>query len=821
MKISYNWLKNYIDIDLDPEKISELLTDCGLEVEGLEKVQSVKGGLEGIVIGEVKTKRKHPDADRLSCTTVDVGGDELLSIVCGAPNVEAGQKVPVATVGTTLYSGDDSFVIKKSKIRGELSQGMICAEDELGLGKNHDGIMVLDPEAKIGMPAKEYFNIEDDYVFEIGLTPNRADATSHIGVARDLVAVLNHHYPDQKVELKIPSVEEFQIDNSSRPFEIVIEDEQACPRYTGITISGIEVKESPNWLKNNLRSLGLNPINNIVDITNYVLFETGHPLHAFNADRVKGEKVIIKKMAHGTKFTTLDEVERELSENDLMICDETDGMCIAGVYGGIHSGVTENTKNIFLESAYFDPATLRKTAKLHGLQTDASFRFERGADPNITVYALKRAVNLFKELAGGEVTSEIVDVYPKEIKPWKVEINYDNVDRLIGKSIERRFIKNILVDLGIKILEEKENGLKLLIPTYKVDVTREADIIEEILRIYGYNNIEFNLSLHSAISYTKHPDKEKVQNLVSDYLSSNGFNEIMNNSLTTSKHTDASKVYNSVHNVKMLNPISQDLDVMRQSLLFGGLESIAYNQNHKNPNLKFYEFGFVYCQNPEKHNPDYALAKYKESKHLSVFITGETIEENWYKDIQKSDFYTVKLYVYNILRRLGINEKQWQLRNEVSADFSFGQSISVSNKTIVEFGAIAKSTLKTFEIKQTVFYADFSWDIILSLLGKSKIQYTEIPKYPEVKRDLAMLLDSKINFAELEKAAYKAEKKLLKSVSIFDIYEGDKIEAGKKSYALSFILQDQYQTLTDKIVDKVMNKLMQTFEKEFNAIIRK
>lgn len=821
MKISYKWLKNYIDLDFDPEVVSVMLTDCGLEVEGMEKVQSIKGGLEGIVIGEVKSKKQHPDADRLSCTTVDIGAEELLHIVCGANNVEAGQKVAVAMIGATLYMGDDSFQIKKSKIRGELSEGMICAEDELGLGTDHDGIMVLDPTAEIGSPAKVYFKVEDDYVFEIGLTPNRADATSHIGVARDLVAVINHLHPEKNLSLKLPSVDGFKVDNTSCHIDIVIEDEQACPRYSGLTISGIEVKESPEWLKNNLRAIGLRPISNIVDITNYVLHETGHPLHAFNADKIIGEKVVIKKLAKDTSFITLDEEERKLSENDLMICNTKEGMCMAGVYGGIGSGVTNETKNIFLESAYFDAATIRKTAKLHNLQTDASFRFERGADPNITVYALKRAALLFKELAGGEISSEIVDVYPTEIKAWEIEIDYKNVDRLIGKVIDRTQIKNILTNLEIQILEEKENGLLLLVPTSKVDVTREADIIEEILRVYGYNNIEIGTSLKSAISFTTDPDKEKVQNLVADYLSSNGFSEMMNNSLCNSKYTDLSAVYESEHNVKMLNPISQDLDVMRQSLLFGGLESIAYNQNRKNTDLKMYEFGFAYNQNPAKSNPEYPLAKYNESKHLAIFVTGNTMGENWYRELQKSDFYSLKLFVSNIIKRLGINENQLQTKNDVSADFSFGQSILANNNLLVEFGALSKKTLKDFDIKQGVFYADFNWDQVVKLLGKTKIQYTEIPKYPEVKRDLAMLLDQNIRFSELEKTAYNTERKLLKSVSLFDIYEGDKIEAGKKSYALSFILQDQYQTLTDKVVDKVMNKLMQSFEREFKAIIRK
>ncbi len=821
MKISYNWLKNYVDLDFTPDEISVMLTDCGLEVEGMEKVQLVKGGLEGIVIGEVKTKIQHPDADRLSCTTVDVGGEELLNIVCGAPNVDVGQKVPVATIGSTMYMGDDSFKIKKSKIRGQLSEGMICAEDELGLGTNHDGIMVLDPEAKIGMPAKEYFNIKDDYVFEIGLTPNRADATSHIGVARDLVAVINHLHPEKKVSLKLPSVEDFSIDNTKRPIEVVVEDLEACPRYSAVTISNVKVAESPEWLKNNLISLGLRPISNIVDITNFILHETGHPLHAFDADKIKGEKVIVKKLADGTKFKTLDEQERELTANDLMICNESEGMCIGGVYGGINSGIKNETQNIFLECAYFDPASIRKTAKHHGLQTDASFRFERGADPNMTVYALKRAALLFKELAGGEISSEIVDVYPKPINPWEVKINYANVSRLIGKEIPQDQIKNILTNLGIQILEEKENGLLLQIPTYKVDVTREADVIEEILRVYGYNNIEFGSSLRSSISYTQGVDKEKVQNMISDYLSANGFNEIMNNSLTNSKYVDAVNSFEQENNVKMLNPISQDLDVMRQTLLFGGLESIAYNQNRKNTDLKFYEFGFVYNQNPEKHNAEFPLAKYNESKKLSLLITGNSMGETWHKELQKSDFYTLKLYVLNTLKRLGFNEKNLVASNEISKNFAFGQSFSFKNKPLVEFGSLNKKILKAFDIKQAVFFADFDWSQLFKFLGKTEIQYTEIPKFPEVRRDLAMLLDQKVRFEDLEKEAFNTERKLLKSVSLFDIYEGDKIGTGKKSYALNFILQDQFQTLTDKLVDKVMNKLMKTFETKFNAEIRK
>ncbi len=820
MKISYNWLKRYIDFDIEPEKLSVLLTDCGLEVEGLEKTQSVKGGLEGVVIGEVKTRIQHPNADKLSCTTVDVGGEELLSIVCGAPNVDAGQKVPVATVGTTIYMGDDSFVIKKSKIRGEVSEGMICAEDELGLGTEHAGIMVLDPSAKIGSLAKDYFKIEEDYVFEIGLTPNRADATSHIGVARDLVAVLNHAYPDQKFKLKIPSVENFKIDNESRKIDIVIEDQEACPRYTGITVSNLKVKESPAWMQNHLKSLGLKPINNIVDITNFVLFETGQPLHAFNAEAIKGNKVIVKKLKDGTKFITLDEQERELNQNDLMICNAAEGMCIAGVYGGLGSGITSSTTNLFLESAYFDPATIRKTSKFHGLQTDASFRFERGTDPNITEYALKRACLLFKELAEGEITSQIVDVYPKPIEKWTVDITYKNVDRLIGKVIDRAVIKRILVNLGIEIITETEAGLNLLIPTYKVDVTREADIIEEILRVYGYNNIEYSDSLNSSLSYSDEQDrKELMQNQISNYLSDNGFFEIMNNSLINSKYTENQEIYIAEKNVHVLNPVSSDLDVMRQSLIFGGLESIEYNQNRKNPDLKFYEFGRIYSQTPTE-SAD-ALDKFNESKHLSVFVSGKVAPENWLKASKSVDFYSLKFFVNQILQRMDVKVSAMHIEEVSNQLFEYGQTIFINNKEIVSFGSLSKKTLKQFDIKQKVFYADFSWEQLLKATKKSKIQFTEIPKYPEVRRDLAILLDKEITFEALKEIALKTEKKLLKSVSLFDIYEGDKIEAGKKSYALSFILQDEYQTLTDKVVDKVMRKLIGSFEHQLNANIRK
>ena len=820
MKISYNWLKKYIDINFEPLKLSELLTDCGLEVEGLEKYQSIKGGLEGVVIGEVITKEKHPNADKLSLTTVDVGSDKLLNIVCGAPNVAAGQKVIVATIGTTLYFEDQSFEIKKTKIRGEISEGMICAEDELGLGTSHEGIMILDPNAEIGVKAKEYFKIENDYIYEIGLTPNRSDATSHIGVARDLVAVFNCLNSNRKSKLKIPSVKDFKIDNNKREIDVIIEDTEACPRYSGITISGIQVKESPQWLKNHLKTIGVRPINNIVDIANFVLFETGQPLHAFDADEIRGEKVIIKKLAQRTKFTTLDEIERELTKGDLMICNESEGMCIAGVFGGTKSGVTEKTKNIFLESAYFDPKTIRKTSKYHALQTDASFRFERGADPNITVYALKRAAMLIKEIAGGSISSEIMDVYPGPINKWTIDVFYKNIDRLIGKSIKRKIIKNILNDLGIDIIQESVEGLKLSIPTFKVDVRGEADIIEEILRIYGYNNVEFSNQVKSSLSFSSKPDKEKIQNLVSGYLCDNGFSEIINNSLINSAYIEKNDVFDKKNDIKILNPISNDLDVLRQSLFFGGLETVAYNQNRKITDLKLFEFGNIYFYDFDKFIKDNPLTKYFETKHLTLFITGQKHKESWSASPDIVDFYYLKAFVNNILKRLSIDISKMEISLKTSSNFQEGMLYTLKKSELVEFGSVSKNPLKDFGIKQEVFYADFNWDLVLDAVKDNKLKYHEISKYPEVRRDLALLIDKNIQFEDIEKLAYQTEKQLLKSVNLFDIYEGDKIEKGKKSYAVSFILQNPEKTLTDKIVDKVMNRLISAFEKNFNAKIR-
>ena len=814
MKISYNWLKQYVKTDLAPEELGKLLTGCGLEVESIEKVETVKGGLQGMVIGEVITKEKHPDADKLSLTTVNIGTGELLNIVCGAPNVAAGQKVIVATIGAKLYpSTGEPFEIKKSKIRGAASEGMLCAEDEIGLGESHAGIMVLDADAQVGTPAKDYFKIEEDYTFEIGLTPNRADAASHVGVARDLVAVLNALSKDELQSLQIPDVRTFEVESTDSKIEVVVEDTEACPRYSGLTIRNVTVTESPDWLKNKLKAIGLRPINNIVDITNYVLHELGQPMHAFDADKIKGNKVIVKKLADKTKFKTLDEVERELSSEDLMICNADGGMCIAGVFGGIESGVTNATTSIFLESAYFNSTSVRKSSKRHGLKTDASFRFERGTDPNITVFALKRAALLIKEIAGGEVCSEIIDIYPKPIENFKVPFSFEKCDQLIGKHIDIELIKTILTSLDIEIEHEGHDAHLLSVPPFKVDVTREQDVIEEVLRIYGYNNIEIPTALNSSLSYAEKPDKEKVQNTVADFLSNNGFSETMCLSLTKEDYSTKLKSLNPEHNVKMLNPLSSDLNVLRQTLLFSGLESIAYNQNRKNADLKLYEFGKTYIaiKGEEK-------TKYIETKHLSLFITGKKNDENWNAKAEAVNFYTLKGYVAAILERLGIDVKLNETHSEA---FSHGLSFTWNKKTIVELGSVAKPILKTMDIKQEVFVADFNWDIVLEAVKKNKaIMYTEVPKFPEVRRDLALLIDKAVKFEQLEQLAFQAEKGLLKNVNLFDVYEGDKLPEGKKSYALSFTLLDENATLTDKQIEKIMEKLMKTYQEKAGAEIR-
>jgi phenylalanyl-tRNA synthetase beta chain len=818
MKLSYNWLKQYVDIDVSPDELSIILTDVGLEVEGLEKFQSVKGGLEGVVVGEVLTCSKHPNADKLSVTTVDVGQETPLPIVCGAPNVAAGQKVLVATVGTLLYSGEDSFEIKKAKIRGEVSQGMICAEDELGLGTSHDGIMVLDEDVQVGIPANQVFEVEEDHVYEIGLTPNRADAASHFGAARDLVAGLNRLKNTDKYHLHLPSVEDFHVENHDLDIDVIVEDTVACPRYVGVTLSNIEVKESPDWLKNRLNAIGLRPINNIVDVTNYVLHETGQPLHAFDAAEIKGNKVVIRKMSQDTAFITLDEVERKLDSNDLMICNESDGMCIAGVFGGIDSGVTEKTKNIFLESAYFDPTHVRKTSRRHQLQTDASFRFERGVDPNITSYALQRAILLFQEVAGGQVSSEIKDVYPQPIEPWDIRVSYRNVDRLIGKVIEREAIKKILTDLDIEVMDENDNGFIARIPTNKVDVTREADVIEEIIRIYGFNNIDFENQMNISVNIRQKPDPEKIQNLIAGHLTAKGFAEMLNNSLTNSSYYDGLEEDDKSLRVMLANPLSQDLDMMRKNLLFGGLEVIAYNNNRRISDLKLYEFGKTYHKKGlEKQS---GLKNFREEKFCALFTTGRLSAENWNTTDAQVDFYYLKGIVEGILQKLGFMDRNLSLEESKSKVFPQSLTYVLGEKVIAEVSVVSKSLLESFDIKNAVYIANLQWDKILKMISVKEKPYQPVPKFPTVRRDLALLVDKDIRFEDLKTAALKTERKLLKEVGLFDIYEGEKIPRGKKSYALSFMLLDEDRTLTDKVIDKTMRKIQMTLEKNFDASLR-
>ncbi|MCO7185792.1 phenylalanine--tRNA ligase subunit beta [Tenacibaculum sp. XPcli2-G] len=808
MKISYNWLQQFLQTDWEAEKTGELLTDLGLEVEGIETVESIKGSLKGVVVGEVLTCEKHANADKLKVTTVDLGNGTPVQIVCGAPNVAAGQKVPVATVGTMLYDEKgEGFKIKKGKIRGEESHGMICAEDELGLGQSHDGIMVLDENLAPGTPCSEVFNIETDYVFEIGLTPNRADAMSHYGVARDLRAGLIQQ--GTNIELISPSVSDFHVDERTHKIDIEIEDKDLAPRYCGITITDVEVKESPEWIQNRLKAIGLTPKNNIVDITNYVLHELGQPLHAFDASKIRGGKVVVKTLEEGTKFTTLDDVERELSSEDIMICDADDNpLCIGGVFGGAQSGVTEHTTSIFLESAYFNPVSVRKTAKRHGLNTDASFRFERGIDINTTKYALKRAALLIEEYAGGKMSSDILDFYPVKVEDFEVFLSFENAYKLIGQEIPKETIKKILASLDIKINSVTEAGLGLVVPSYRVDVQREADIIEEILRVYGYNNVEFSHKLNTSISFDS--DKEvKIENIVADQLTSLGFNETMANSLTKADYIELSENLNADFNVEMLNPLSNDLKVMRQSLLFSGLESVAYNINRKNNSLKFYEFGKTY------HKYE---SGYQEDKHLTLFVTGNRTQDSWKVATQTSDFFYVKGIVTALLSRLGIDKlKTTPTKSDV---FSEGITLSLGKTKLVELGVVKRVILKEFSIKQEVLFADFNWQNILELVGKKKIKVADLPKFPAVKRDLALLLDNKVEFKEIYNLAFQSERKLLKEVDLFDVYEGDKLPEGKKSYAVSFVLQDENKTLADKQIDKIMQKLQQTFEKNLDAVLR-
>jgi phenylalanyl-tRNA synthetase beta chain len=806
MKISYNWLKQFIKIDWKSEETAALLTDLGLEVEMVEKYQSVEGGLEGIVVGHVLTCVPHPDADRLKVTTVDLGDGVPVQIVCGAANVTAGQKVPVATIGTTLYDKEGiAFQIKKGKIRGQESHGMICAEDELGLGESHEGIMVLDNSIAAGTTAASVFKIENDEVFEIGLTPNRADAMSHFGTARDLRAGLLQS--GVKVELISPSVSNFRVDKRILKIDVNVEKPLLAPRYCGVTISGISVKASPAWLQNRLKAIGINPKNNIVDVTNYVLHELGQPLHAFDASKVNG-KIIVKTLPSGTKFTTLDDIERTLHEEDLMICDEKGPLCIAGVFGGKNSGVSETTTSIFLESAYFNPVSIRKSAKRHQLNTDASFRFERGIDPTITEYALKRAALLIQEVAGGEITSDIVDIYPKKIEDFPVVLSFDNVKKIIGQELPKEIIKNILASLEIKVNSVSDAGLGLVIPAYRVDVQREIDVIEEILRVYGYNNIKFSEKLNATVSNSPRTEDYKVQNVIATQLNSQGFNEMMANSLTTSAYVQLSEMLKEEHNVLILNPLSNDLAAMRQSLLFSGLEALSYNINRRNSDLKLFEYGKTYHKFP---------SGYEEHKHLTMFITGNRNQESWTNTQKPTDFFLFKGYVNGVLSRLGIQKTQnLPMTSDV---FSEGIAIGFGNDILVEYGVVKKSILKHFDIKQEVLFADFNWALILKLLS-NKIKFVEIPKYPEVRRDLSLLLDDNVSFDAVYNLARQTEKSLLKEISLFDVYQGKNLPEGKKSYAVSFTIQDNTKTLTDVQIDKIMGKLQKNFETELGASLR-
>ncbi len=814
MKISYNWLKQYINIDTDPVELEKILTAIGLEVEGIETFESIKGGLKGLITGEVLTCSKHPNADKLSVTTVNVGQGEPLPIVCGAPNVAAGQKVIVATVGTTLYSGDDSFEIKKAKIRGEVSQGMICAEDEIGIGDSHAGIMVLDATTKPGTPASEIFNVETDTVFEIGLTPNRVDSSSHIGVARDLVAYFKQQ---QNIELEKPSVDKFNTEDTSLPISVTIENPESCNRYTGVSISGVTIKPSPEWLQNRLKAIGLNPINNIVDITNFVLHETGQPLHAFDAEEIAGKSIIAKKLVEGTKFTTLDEEEHTLSSEDLMICDGDKPVAMGGVFGGLNSGVTEKTTNIFLESAYFDPVSVRKTAKRHGISTDSSFRFERGVDPDGTLYALKRAALLMKELGGGQISSEIIDIHPVKTENFIVDISYKNIARLIGKELGQDTIKNILIALEMKILEETSAELKVEVPAYRVDVQREADIVEDILRIYGYNNIEFSEELHTSLTYSKKPEKTKLTVKISDFLASKGFNEIMSNSLSKASYYESLETLNNEKTVKIFNPLSSDLNAMRQTLLFGGLEAIKYNLNRQQQNIRLFEFGN--CYQKIKNEADKQINKYKEKEYLGLFLAGIKNPLQWNNSEEQYTFYTLKSYAEELLKKLNVFFKI-KIEDVEAELFDYALGYSANNKSILVIGKVNSDILSQFDIDEDVFYADFEWSTIFSMLKNEQVKFVSLPKFPEVKRDFALLIDENVTFAQIKELAYKTDKKLIKDVQLFDLYKGDKIEKGKKSYGIGFTLQDESKTLTDKQIDKVMNNLKRIFEIELGATLR-
>ena len=820
MNISYKWLKEYVDFDLTAQQVADALTSTGLEVDALEEVQSIKGGLKGLYVGKVLTCEAHPNSDHLHVTTVDLGKGEPSQIVCGAPNVAAGQKVIVADLGCVLYDGDKEFVIKKSKLRGVESNGMICAEDEIGIGNDHAGIIVLPEDAVVGTPAAEYYHLESDWLIEVDITANRADGLSHWGVARDLYAWLKSNGYETKMHR--PDCSAFTVDNHDLPIEVKIENTEACKRYACVSVTDCEVKESPEWLKNKLNTIGLRPINNIVDITNYVMMAYGQPLHTFDADMVKGHKIVVKTMPDGTPFQTLDGEEHKLSDRDLAICNEEEPMCIAGVFGGKGSGTYETTKNVVLESAYFHPTWIRKSARRHGLSTDASFRFERGVDPNGTIYALQQAAILCKELAGGKVSMEICDVYPEPMKNAVVDLTYKYVHDLVGKDIPVEKIKSICESLEMKVLEETAEGLKLEIPAYRVDVTRPCDVVEDILRIYGYNNVEIPTQLKGSLVIKGDEDqKHKLANLVSEQLVGEGFNEILNNSLTKGAYYEGSNAFPAENCVKVMNPLSTDLNVMRQTLLFGGLESIQHNVNRKRGNLRFFEFGNVYTFDPQKENLDDPMQAYKEQYHCGLWLTGKRVEGSWAHANEESSFYELSAYVENILRRIGVKPGMIVRKKSDSEIFSAGITIeNRGGKKLIEMGIIAKKLQKQFGLDAPVFYAELNWTALMKVIKKNEVLYTEVPKFPAVSRDLALLVDNSVEFAQIEQIARQTEKKLLKKVELFDVYEGDKLPAGKKSYAVNFILQDEEKTMGDKQIDAIMQKLIANIKKQLNAELR-
>ncbi len=821
MNISYNWLKQYIDFNLTPEELAAALTSIGLETGGIEEVESIKGGLRGIVIGKVLTCEEHPNSDHLHITTVDLGNGEPTQIVCGAPNVAAGQTVVVATVGTTLYDGDNEFQIKRSKIRGVESLGMICAEDEIGIGTSHDGIIVLNEEVAPGTPAAQYYNLSSDFVLEVDLTPNRIDAASHYGVARDLSAWMARHAT--AAELHRPNIDNFKANRPDGAVDVMVENPDACPRYAGVTIRNITVAESPQWLKDRLTAIGQRPINNIVDITNYLLHAMGQPLHCFDVDKIKGNKIVVRTCPEGTPFTTLDGVEHKLDANDLMICNDVEPMCMAGVFGGLDSGVTEGTTSIFLESAYFNPTSVRKTARRHGLNTDSSFRFERGVDPNGTLYVLKLAALMVQELAGGEICGEVADLYPTEIKPFPVTLSYDKVNTLIGKEIAREDVDAILKSLEIEITARRENEIDLLVPTYRVDVQRPCDVIEEVLRIYGYNNIEISTTLHSSLSVKTATDSANaLRELISEQLTAMGFNEIMNNSLTAESYYANLETYPATNCVKLLNPLSSDLNVMRQTLLFGGLESLAHNINRKSSDLMMYEFGNVYFFNPDAQSTaETPLAPYRESSRLALWLTGAVRQGNWARAEEAATFYDLKAIVSNIFARLGISDRELQLTQGSSDIFAASLNIDTrSGKSLGRMGMIAKSILKLTDIRQEVFFAELDWNAIVKLALKKKVTYSALPKTQPVKRDLALLLDNTVTMEQVEAVVRESERRMLKGITLFDVYEGKNLPEGKKSYAIAITLQDDEKTLQDKQIEAVMSKIVANLQKRFNASLR-